>query len=69
MGYAFEAASFCLTYGFNTLGLSVVYGAAVTENYASIHVLKKTGMKPDPTFDCYGDVVDPYSINKQDFLS
>lgn len=49
-------------YGFEHLGLKAIYGAAVPENYASIQVLKKIGMSPDSQFDCYGSVVDSYSI-------
>ena len=66
-GYAFEAASCCLEYGFETLGLEKIHGAAVPENYPSIHILKKIGMKPDSRFDCYGNVVDAYSIDRNDF--
>ncbi len=55
-GYAFEAAQFCITYGFETLKLDVIYGAAVPENTASLHILKKVGMKPDLAFNCYGNV-------------
>ena len=66
-GYAFEAASCCIKYGFEILGLEIIYGAAVPENYSSIHILKKIGMKPDSKFNCYGNVVEPYSINKNEF--
>lgn len=63
-GYAFEAASFCVKYGFEALKLETIYGAAIPENTASIHILKKIGMKPDSRFDCYGDMLESYSIKK-----
>ncbi|MCP4024370.1 MAG: GNAT family N-acetyltransferase [Desulfobacteraceae bacterium] len=63
-GYAFEAAARCIEYGFDNLRLEIIYGAAVPENYSSIHILKKVGMKPDSTIDCYGDVVDYFSITR-----
>ncbi len=64
-GYAFEAAFFCINeFGFEFLNLDVIYGAAVPENLASIYILKKLGMTPDSKFNCYGNVVDPYSIRK-----
>ncbi len=66
-GYAFEAASRCIKYGFEVLRLEIIYGAAVPENYSSIHILKKIGMKPDNKFNCYGNVVEPYSIHKNEF--
>ncbi|MCP3942781.1 MAG: GNAT family N-acetyltransferase [Desulfobacteraceae bacterium] len=66
-GYAFEVASCCLEYGFETLGLKTIYGAVVPENYSSIHILKKIGMKPDSNFNCYGTIVDSYSISRNDF--
>ena len=66
-GYAYEAAFFCIKYGFDFLELDVIFGAAVPANFASIHVLKKIGMSPDSKFDCYGNVVEPYSIKKHEF--
>lgn len=66
-GYAFQAAFATLAYGFITLKLQKIYGAAVPGNSPSISVLAKLGMTPDVTFDVYGDVVIPYSISREDF--
>lgn len=43
-GYATEAGSACLDYGFKQLGLKRMIGRADTHNLASIQVLKKLGM-------------------------
>lgn len=43
-GYATEAASGCLMYGFEALGLEKIIGSAQRENTASIRVLEKMGM-------------------------
>ncbi|MCX4029710.1 GNAT family N-acetyltransferase [Endozoicomonas sp. SM1973] len=67
-GLAFEAAFASVTYGFESLQLDEIYGAAVPENKASITVLKKLGMTPSPHFDIYGDAVDSFSVKKAQFL-
>lgn len=66
-GYALEAARAVAGYGFTVLGLTTLYGAAVPENSASLALLRKIGMAPDPVFDCYGDVVSPFSITLDQF--
>lgn len=43
-GYATEAGSACLDYGFGSLGLKRIIGRAAIANTASIQVLKKLGM-------------------------
>jgi [ribosomal protein S5]-alanine N-acetyltransferase len=43
-GFATEAASSCITYGFDKLKLKIIYGKAMKENIASIKVLEKIGM-------------------------
>lgn len=43
-GYATEAASACLRYGFDILGLPRVVGRAMPANISSIAVLQKCGM-------------------------
>lgn len=63
-GYAFEAASNLIKYGFENLNLSVIYGAAVAENYPSVSILKKTGMEPDENFNVYKSGVSTFSIKK-----
>ncbi|MBI9088791.1 MAG: GNAT family N-acetyltransferase [Desulfobacterium sp.] len=66
-GFALEAAEAVADYGFTVLGLTTLYGAAVPENRASLAVLRQIGMAPDPAFDCYGDVVTPFSITLDQF--
>lgn len=44
-GYATEAASHVLDYGFKTLQLKEVIGTVAVENTASINVLQKIGMQ------------------------
>ncbi len=61
-GYGYEAAIRMVRFGFEQLGLDTIYGAAVPDNLGSIHIFKKIGMSRDESFDCYGDVVEPYSI-------
>ena len=67
-GHASRAALAVLNHGFTTLNLNKICGAAVPGNIPSVAVLEKLGLKPDATFDVYGDVVAPYSICKEDFL-
>jgi [ribosomal protein S5]-alanine N-acetyltransferase len=43
-GYAKEAASALLSYGFDTIGLQRVVGLVHPENHASLHILKSLGM-------------------------
>ena len=45
MGFATEAASACVDYGFEKLALNKILGFAEPENHASIRVLEKVGMK------------------------
>jgi len=44
-GYATESAAACLKYGLEKLQLKKIIGRAMKENYASIKVMEKTGMK------------------------
>jgi RimJ/RimL family protein N-acetyltransferase len=44
-GYATEAATAVLDYGFNTISLKRIVGRAHIENAASLSVLHKIGMK------------------------
>lgn len=52
-GYAFEAAEAVLNKTFATTSLTRVYGVAVAENQASIHILQKLGMQAEPTLQLY----------------
>ena len=44
-GYATEIARKLVEFGFDELGLNAVYATVDTDNYASIRVLEKIGMK------------------------
>lgn len=46
-GYAFESASAVLGYGRNTLGIQRIVAITSTENFASIRVLEKLGLRFD----------------------
>ena len=50
-GYATEAASALLQHGFDSLKLDRVVSFAVAANTASINVMKRIGMTPEPQFD------------------
>ncbi len=63
-GYAFEAALECVRIGFKYLHCEIIYGAAMRENVASIHILKKMGMKGDRNFTIYGSAVESFSLEK-----
>lgn len=66
-GLAKEAAQKCLEIGFEVWDIGVIYGAAVPENKASVHILKKIGMKSDPSFNAYGENVLPFSLTSKQF--
>ncbi len=61
-GLALEAARCCARHGFDTLGLKRIYGAALPENHASKAIMRKLGMKPDKSFDYYGEGVETFSV-------
>ena len=44
-GYATEAATHTLAYGFDTLQIGLIHGKAHVENIASLKILEKIGMK------------------------
>jgi RimJ/RimL family protein N-acetyltransferase len=44
-GYAFESASAVMEYGKNALGLNRIVGVTSADNYASIRVLEKLGLR------------------------
>jgi ribosomal-protein-alanine N-acetyltransferase len=64
-GYATEAATASLQYGFQ-LGLSKIIGRAVKENQASIRVLMKIGMQFEHEFFAHGFTCEQYYINSND---
>ena len=50
-GYATEAARGWLAHGFDTLGLDEIVAFAVPQNAASLAVMARIGMTPDPARD------------------
>lgn len=64
-GVAQEAAKACLAFTFEKGKLSKIYGVAVNQNFASIRVLEKLGMHPEPDINFYGfDELVYFSISK-----
>jgi ribosomal-protein-alanine N-acetyltransferase len=61
-GYATEAASAVLLWGFAGLRLPRIVAVAYADNAASLRVLKKSGMTRLGTRRCYGAVLDEFSI-------
>lgn len=53
-GYATEATTSCLDYGFNKLNLTEIIGRVAKENTPSIRVLKKLNMKFWKYGECHG---------------
>lgn len=64
-GYATEAASACIHYGFEKLNLQEIIGRAVKANTASIRVLEKIGMTfyKEQSFHGWNGVI--YKIQKK----
>ncbi len=68
-GYATEAASACLHYGFKKLNLHRIVGRAMPENIGSIRVLEKCGMQyvgeevvddhPAKTYEAFNPFIQP----------
>ncbi|WP_262711144.1 GNAT family N-acetyltransferase [Pedobacter frigidisoli] len=50
-GYATESAKAVIEYGFKVLNLPEIIGIADVENFSSIHVLEKIGLKKIEQFD------------------
>ncbi|HEY7358504.1 MAG TPA: GNAT family N-acetyltransferase, partial [Ktedonobacterales bacterium] len=56
MGMATEAARACITYGFEVASYQKIGAGALRENTASLRILQKLGMCPQPRayFDEHG---------------
>jgi [ribosomal protein S5]-alanine N-acetyltransferase len=63
-GFATEAASASIQYGFNLIKLPYILGAAQQQNVASIRVLEKLGMTFDRETIFRGVAMDVYKIVK-----
>lgn len=67
-GFATEAASASLNYGFNKLALMEVYADANIENVASNNVLTKVGLRFVETFEKEGIINNWYQIKRIDWI-
>lgn len=66
-GYATESAQAGLKYGFETMGLDVIVGAAEQGNIGSNKVLEKIGLQFSNEFK-YDDIMcNWYELNKEDY--
>lgn len=72
-GYATEAASLIMKFGFYEIGLNRIWAMAMSSNPASTRVMQKVGMKKEGTlvehikkFDKYEDL-DVYGVLKNEF--
>lgn len=68
-GYATEAASRCLEYGFSDLGFTKIVAVAFPENKSSQNVMKKIGMKYIQTGIFYEKELVQYGISGEEFFS
>jgi ribosomal-protein-alanine N-acetyltransferase len=66
-GYATEAATASLRYGFEEAGLQRIIAVASLENKASWRVMEKLGMKYETTEPHYGSVCVVYAISREEF--
>ena len=66
-GYATESSVKMLQYGFETLKLNTIVGAAEVENIASNKVLKKIGLKFINEFKYDNIPCNWYELNKEDY--
>lgn len=66
-GFATESAKACIDFGFKELKLKSIIGRAMSENVASIQVLKKIGLKYENAFDFDGKEGVIYRIENLDF--
>jgi RimJ/RimL family protein N-acetyltransferase len=67
MGLATEAASACLRYGFEELGLDRIVGVVQLENLASQRVLEKIGLRYVRNARFYNSDVKYYAITRNEF--
>ena len=67
-GFATEAASAVLHYAFKILGLKKVVGLARPDNYGSIKVLEKNGLKYLETMEIFGLTCRYYELESGEYL-
>ena len=66
-GIASETAALALKYGFETMGLEEIGGAADIRHVVSNHILQKVGLKFVDTFICDGDECNWYNLKKENY--
>ena len=66
-GYAFESSIANLNYGFKTLNIETIFGAAETENIASNKVLQKIGLQFVNEFPFEDVKANWYELKKDDY--
>ncbi|OAD46377.1 GNAT family N-acetyltransferase [Polaribacter atrinae] len=66
-GYALESAIACLEYGFKTMNLDIIYGAAETENIGSNKILQKIGLQFVNEFEEDNKQVNWYELKKANY--
>ncbi|MCL7762101.1 GNAT family N-acetyltransferase [Polaribacter sp. Z014] len=66
-GYGLESAIACLEYGFNTLNLDIIYGAAETGNIGSNKILQSIGLQFVNEFEEHNEQVNWYELKKVNY--
>jgi RimJ/RimL family protein N-acetyltransferase len=66
-GFATEACTASLRFGFDTLHLGKIIGLVLPENAASIHVLEKAGMRKECEVEYDGLLALQYSVERTQF--
>ncbi|QXP66210.1 GNAT family N-acetyltransferase [Polaribacter sp. AHE13PA] len=66
-GYGLETAIACLEYGFKTMNLDIIYGAAEIENIGSNKILQKIGLEFVNEFKEGNELVNWYELKKENY--
>ena len=66
-GYGLETAIACLEYGFKTMNLDIIYGAAEIENIGSNKILQKIGLQFVNEFKEGNELVNWYELKKENY--
>lgn len=67
-GYATESSLAAMKYGFETMNLSIIYGAALTENIASNIILQKIGLQYVNEFSFEDKTAKWYQLTLNEYL-
>ena len=66
-GYGLESAIACLEYGFKTMNLDIIYGAAEIGNIGSNKILQKIGLQFVNEFKEDNELVNWYELKKENY--